>query len=138
MPLIEIDRHPSPKQLRWFGLLLAGLVVLAGAFVRWRLAEPAVAQTLWTAGAAVAGAYAAVPPLRRWIYLAWLYAAFPVGWTVSHLLLAATYYGVLTPIGLLLRWTRRDPLDRAPDRTAATYWAARPPASSVRRRFRQF
>ena len=138
MALIEINRHPTEKELRRFGVLLAGFVVLAGAFVRWRLGDPATARAIWVVGTFATGSYAVVPPLRRWIYLGWLYAAFPVGWTVSHLVLAATYYLVVTPIGLLVRWTRGDPLQRAPDRSAETYWTARRPAGDVRRYFRQF
>ena len=138
MALIEINRHPTAKELRWFGVLLAGFVVLAGAFVRWRLGDAAAAHAIWVLGTVVTGSYAAVPPLRRWIYLGWLYAAFPIGWTVSHLVLAATYYLVVTPIGLLVRWIRGDPLERAPDRSAETYWTARRPTGGVQRYFRQF
>ena len=50
----------------------------------------------------LAAIYAVAPPLRRWNYFGWLSAAFPIGWTLSHLALAATYYLVLTPIGVLL------------------------------------
>ena len=138
MALIELNRNPTSKELRWFGVLLAGFVVLAGAIVRWQLGEPAAARAIWVTGAALTGSYMVVPPLRRWIYLGWLYAAFPIGWTVSHLALAATYYLVVTPIGLLVRWIRGDPLERAPDRSAETYWTARRPTGGVRRYFRQF
>ena len=138
MALLEINRHPAAKELRWFGVLLAGFVVLAGALARWQIEAPAAALTIWAAGAALAAVYAGVRPLRRWIYLGWLYAAFPIGWTVSHLLLAATYYLVLTPIGLLVRWTRGAPLERTLDRSAPTYWTERRPVRDVRRYFRQF
>lgn len=138
MALIEIDRHPAARELRWFGVLLAVFVLLAGAFVRVRLDEPAAAWWIWTGGAGLTAIYAAVRPLRRWIYLGWLHAAFPIGWTVSHLLLAAMYYLVVTPIGLVVRWSRGDPLDRACDRAASTYWVARRPVRDVKRYFRQF
>ena len=49
------------------------------------------------------GVYAAIPMSRKWIYLGWIYAAFPIGWTVSHLLLAAIYYLIVTPIALAVR-----------------------------------
>ena len=138
MTLLEINRHPSARELGWFGVLLAVFVALAGGLVHWRLEAPAAARMIWTAGAALTAIHVAVPPLRRWIYLAWLYAAFPIGWTLSHLVLAATYYLVLAPIGLSLRLFRGDPLDRGPDRSAASYWTARRPVRDVRRYFRQF
>ena len=138
MALLEINRHPTARELRWFGVLLAVFVALTGGLAYWRLEAPAAARMVWTAGGALAAIYAAVPPSRRWIYLGWLYAAFPIGWTLSHLALAATYYLVLAPIGVLLRLFRGDPLDRGPDRSAASYWTARRPVRDVRRYFRQF
>ena len=138
MAMLEINRHPSARELRWFGVLLAVFVALAGGLVYWRLEAPAAARMIWTGGTALAAIYGAVPPLRRWIWCAWLYAAYPIGWTMSHVVLAATYYLVLTPIGLLLRLVHGDPLDRAPNRPAASYWTARRPVRDVRRYFRQF
>ena len=138
MALLQINRHPAAKELRWFGVLLAGFVVVAGALAHWQLEAPAAARIIWAAGAALAAVYATVRPLRRWIYLGWIYAAFPIGWTVSHLLLGAAYYLVLTPIGLLVRWIKGDPLGRELDRDAPTYWTERPPVRDVRRYFRQF
>ena len=138
MALLEINRHPSARELRWFGVLLAAFVALAGGLAHWRLEAPATARMVWTAGAALTAIYAAAPPLRRWVWLGWLYAAFPIGWTLSHLVLAATYYLVVTPIGMLLRLVDGDPLDRGPDRSAASYWTVRRPVRDVRRYFRQF
>jgi hypothetical protein len=48
--------------------------------------------------------------------------AFPIGWTVSHLLLGSIFYGVITPIGLLLRASGHDPMMRKFDRNASSYW----------------
>ena len=138
MALIEIKRNPTVKDLRWFGILLAAFVILVGAIARWKFERPVPAQAIWTVGAVIVGVYAAIPSLRRWIYLGWLYAVFPIGWTVSHVLLAAIYFLVVTPIGFLLRLIKGDPLERAPDRSATTYWAERPKATDMRRYFRQF
>ena len=138
MALLEINRHPTARELRWFGVLLAVFVALAGGLMYWRLEAPTTARMIWTAGAALAAIYAAAAPLRRWIWLGWLYAAFPIGWTLSHLALAVTYYVVLTPIGLLLRLVHGNPLDRVPNRSAASYWTARRQVRDVRRYFRQF
>ena len=138
MALIEINANPTPRDLRWFGVLLASFAIVAGSLAQWRFQAPAAARVVWTAGAALVALYAVAPPLRRWVYVGWLYAAYPIGWTVLHLTLAITYYVVLTPIGLVLRLVRRDPLERFPDRTATSYWSVRPPVHDVRRYFRQF
>ena len=78
------------------------------------------------------------PPVRRWIYVGWIYAAFPIGWTVSHVLIAGIYYLLITPIGLIIRATGRDPLLRKFDRSAPTYWTPHPPPGDVKRYFRQY
>jgi hypothetical protein len=80
-----------------------------------------------------------VPQAIRWVYVGWMLAAFPIGWLVSHLLLAAIFFGVIMPIGLILRVLGRDPMRKSFDRSASTYWIARPtePTDS-RRYFRQF
>ncbi|MBM3969987.1 MAG: hypothetical protein FJ302_09005 [Planctomycetes bacterium] len=79
------------------------------------------------------------PQAIRWVYVGWMVAAFPIGWVVSHLLLAAIFFGVIMPIGLILRALGRDPMRKSSDRSAATYWIARPtePTDS-QRYFRQF
>lgn len=138
MALLEIKRRPTPGELRWFGVLLGVFVALAGCLLYWRFQAPAGARSFWMGGGALVAIYFAAPRARRWIYLGWLYGAFPLGWTLSHALLAATYYLVLTPTGLLVRLFRGDPLDRRPSGTGSTYWVARRPAPDARRYLRQF
>ena len=138
MALLEINRHPAARELRWFGVLLAVFIALAGGLAQWRFEMPVAAWAAWVAGAVLVGFHASPPALRRRIYLGWLYAAYPIGWTTLHLALAAVYFAVVTPIGLALRLTRGDPLERTPDRPAASYWTPRQPRGDVRRYFRQF
>ena len=38
------------------------------------------------------------PDWARPLYVGWLYAVFPIGWTISHLILAVIYFLILTPI----------------------------------------
>ena len=68
----------------------------------------------------------------------WMYAFFPLSWTVSHLLFAAVFYLVVTPIKLGLTLVGYDPLGRRWDRSADTYWHEHNPASDPKRYFRQF
>ena len=77
-------------------------------------------------------------PATRIVYLGWMYAAYPIGWTVSHTMMAIAYYLVLTPIGIVMRTVRRDPLGQEIDKSAGSYWTRRKPAQSVDQYFRQF
>jgi hypothetical protein len=136
--MIQINKNPSKKELAWFGLLCLGFFGLMGlaAFHKSHTLRPAV--TLWTIASIAVAIYYAVPPVRKPIYLGWMYAAYPMGWLVSHVLLAITFFGVLAPIGFLMRLMGRDPLTQAIDRSASTYWSPHDPGTDPDRYFRQF
>ena len=67
-----------------------------------------------------------------------MYAALPIGWTVSHLMRGVVYFAVVTPIGLLSRLVRGDTLHRRPDRNARSYWIERRRRNGTGRYLRQF
>lgn len=138
MSVVQIDRNPTAGRLRSFGWLLLPFAFLIGASAWWRTGQVNVALAIWTSGAVLAALYAAVPAIRRPIYVGWMMAAFPVGWVVSHVIMALIYFGVVTPIGILVRWTRGDRLGRRFDRSASTYWRLREPAKGLERYFRQY
>lgn len=138
MSLIEIKKDPSPRDLRWFGLLLPPALGILGAIVRWKWESPRTAMAIWGLALAFATAYHAVPSLKKPLYRGWMALTFPIGWTVSHLVLAASYYLVLAPIGLVLRLLGHDPLSRRRDPRRTTYWVEHQPGTDLSRYFRQF
>ena len=138
MKLIEINRNPSSRDLAWFGVVLLLFLMMVGAVLGRALGSVLLRNVLWGAGGALALLYYAVPALRRPMFVGWMYAAYPVGLVVSHVLLGLVYFGVVTPIGLVMKAVRYDPLERRFDRSATTYWIARERTSGVRRYFRQF
>ncbi len=138
MPVLEINREPSRRELLWFGGLLSSFLALLGVVVYWRFSAGTAARVLWALGPLVALLYYGVPPLRKPLYLAWTYAVYPLGWVVSHLLLAIVYYLVLTPIGLILRLSGRDAATRRFDPDAKTYWIKRQPVHDPARYFKRF
>ena len=136
--MIEINRNPSKKELVLFGLLLMLFCGVLGTLVTYRWQNPDWGRNVWVGGAVIALLYWSLPVLRRPVYLTWMYLAFPIGWTVSHLLLALIYYGVLTPIGVLLRCFRYDAMDRQLEPKASSYWIAQRPRGDAKSYFRQF
>ncbi len=65
--------------------------------------------------------------------------AFPIGWLVSQVVMVGMYYGVLTPLGLALRATGRDPLAlKRSDPPRDSYWESKPTPEDPRRYFRQY
>jgi hypothetical protein len=138
MSLIRIDHDPSRRQLAVFGLLWAVFFGVIGWIVWAKTDSLAPAGIVWTAAAVVPLLGAVVPGLMRIVYLAMAYVAFPIGFVLSHVILALVYYLVLTPIGLLMRLFGYDPMHRRFDPDASTYWVTRQQDGDVERYFRQF
>ena len=138
MALIEINRNPSRRELLVFGALLAAFCGLIGALLRFQFGWAAAGNAVWGIGVLLWAAQSLIPALRRPLYLGWMYAAFPIGWLISHMLLTAVYFLVLTPIGLTMRLLGRDPMHRRLDRKRPTYWLDRKDEADSARYFRQF
>jgi hypothetical protein len=148
MALIEINWKPDRKQLRSFAILWFIFFALAGTLVAWRAgliggAPPPGASwkapaILWGLGVLVSAVGVTFPAAIRPVYLFWMGASFPIGWTVSHLLLGATYFGLFTLVAVIFRLIGRDALARRFDRGATTYWVRRSPPPDVGRYFKQF
>jgi hypothetical protein len=135
--MMEINWNPSRKELRQFGFLCLAFFGGFAALGYYRGGLTLGVELL--AAAALAGGIlgAVAPQALKWIFVGWIVAVFPIGWTVSHLLLGAIYFLVLTPIGLVLRVLGHDPMNRKLDRDATTYWTNHEQAP-VARYFRQF
>ena len=136
MGLIRINRNPSGRQLLVFAL--AWLVFLAALGGRlWHHGSHALAETLWALAVALPAAGSASRSLLRHAYLGLSYAAFPVGYAISHVALALVYYLALTPIGLTMRLLGHDPLARRWDAAAESYWKPREARKSADSYFNQ-
>ena len=124
--MIEIRRNPSPReQLLFVALLVPLFFFLAGGFALRKLGSLDAAVVIWSAGAGLSIVGLAVPSTRRTLYVGWMYLVYPIGWTVSHLLLLAVFYLVVTPIGYVMRALGRDPMERRLDPAASSYWIER-------------
>ena len=138
MPLLEIPRDPPRRHLLVFGALLLPFVALAGWLCSRHAESMTAAYVVWIAGGALWLAFAAVPPLRRPIWIGWMTAVFPIGWVVSHVVVIAFYYLVLTPIALLLRLFGHDAMRRRRRAARDSYWVERARREGTRRYFRQY
>lgn len=136
--MIEVNKNPSARELRQFGGIWLVFFSLATGVYWHRGGDGTIALAVWAAAAAAALAGFAHLPWMRLIFVGMSYLAFPIGWVVSHLLLGAVYYLVLTPVGLIMKIAGRDPLERKLDRSASTYWVRLPEVRDTERYFRQF
>ncbi len=124
MSLIRINRNPSARQLLVFGLAWLALLALLG-WESWFRDRHLVAGTLWAVAAVVPLAGLVSKGFLRHVYLGLSYATYPIGFVLSHIVLALVYYLALTPIGLTMRLFRHDPLSRRVDPKAQSYWVSR-------------
>lgn len=136
--MIEIKTSFSKKELLWFGPLFALFSVIIGAIARWKFDSPEAAKWIWIFAVAIIFIYYLVPPLRRWIFIGWMAAVFPIGWIISHVLLTIVFYLVVFPIGILMRLLRYDALNRNVEPDAKSYWIKRENSKDPKKYFRQF
>ena len=138
MAILELASRPSRRDLAWFGPILLVVFAMFGAMAWFRFDAPRVAVALWAFGAVVGLLYFAIPALRIPLYLAWMRLVFPLGWTISHVVLAVLFFLVVTPIALVMRIVRHDPLKRRWDRSASSYWTDHRTGEEISRYLRQY
>ncbi len=118
------DEVVAGSSNRSFGLVIGGALAIFGfwAFVfhggdiRWWLVVPAGAFVL----AALAAPQILTPLNRLWTKLGLLMHR-----VVNPVVMAAMYYGVVTPTGLVMRALGKDLLKLRRDPAATTYWVTR-------------
>ncbi len=128
----------SPSQLRWFGLSLAIMLWCVGGWIYWRYSQPVLALISVVIGAALLLVYYVVPGCKTRVIQGFRWVTWPIQFVVSVVLLAVLFYGVMMPIGLVMRGLGRDPLIKRPDRSKASYWSDYPQAKETRRYFRLY
>jgi hypothetical protein len=134
----DVPFSPTRKVLRQFaGLWLVVFLGLAGweGYVRGRAwaAAPLTIVAL-TVGLLGLG----YPRLVKPIFVTWMVLAFPIGWALSWVLLGLVFFGVITPVALVLRLLGHDPLALARVQETTTYWRPKPAVVDVRRYFRRY
>lgn len=138
MRLIQIDHNPSRRQLNLFGLIWLVFFGVVGGIALQKSGSLPATTVIWGLALAVPVLGWIVPAFMRVVYLGMAYAAFPIGFVVSHLILVIVYYLVLTPTGLVMRLFGYDPMNRRFDESTDTYWCPREQDDSLNGYFRQF
>jgi hypothetical protein len=108
------------KELRTFAITLFIALSILGGILFWRRGNVALIPLGIGLVLLVTGLLR--PGILRPVHKAWMILALALGFITSHLILAIIYYLVFTPLGLIMRSLRKDPLQRKYDQEAATYW----------------
>jgi hypothetical protein len=134
---VELNLNPTPRQLRVFSVafLVFGIVVGVLVWLRTDAVRPALIT--WGALSATAILFMVAPPFGKVAYAVTAVVSFPIGWVLSSVIMAAIYYLVVTPIGLMLRLAGRDALGMRA-RGEPSSWTKRTVPREVSRYFKQY
>lgn len=145
--MVEIDWKPSDKKLRQFGVIaLVGFGVLAlFAHQEWLLFSGGLGEARITVAAALAGVGVlslviglVFPKGNKPLFLLLTLVSLPIGFVMSYVILSTLFFLVIAPVGLLLRLTGRDPMERGFRRDLQTHWVDASRARPKESYFRQF
>jgi hypothetical protein len=120
MRLVDVNFHPSNRQLRQFGLIALAALPLLGWF--WGGGSLQVLSATAAAGAALAALGLVCPRAVQPVFLLLSLVTIPLGMILGELALLLLFYGLVVPLGLVSRLIGRDPLQQRLDRQASTYW----------------
>jgi len=127
-PVLEAHGHSGPVQMgseRSFGIVFAVVFALIGV---WPLKAGGDLR-LWALGLAVAFLAVAfvAPGLLKPLNLLWFKFGLLLHKIMTPLIMGLLFFLTVTPVGMLMRATGKDPMRLKRDPTAATYWISRDP-----------
>lgn len=128
--MMKVDFKPPANVLRQFAFLaVVGLPLIAFAVLRlcgaFHWGHPALLASVGIGVLQLVLFMAGAKQLTHVVFVALMIVAMPIGFVISHVFLAAIYYLVMTPIGLVFRLIGRDAIGKKLDPKAATYWRDR-------------
>jgi hypothetical protein len=104
---------PTSAALRSFGLIMAAMVAgLFGLALPWLFGRP-LPLWPWIVAFAFALPALAAPRMLGPVHRAWMAVGAVLGAINTRILLAAMFYLVMVPVGLVMRLAGRDPMRRA-------------------------
>ncbi len=134
----DITFTPPTRTLRQFAglsLLIFGLAACYQGVIRH---HPIVAGVFGTLAVAIGIPGLIRPSIVRPVYVGAMILSFPIGWTVSKVILACMFYGLFTPISLWFRLIGRDVLARRHRPTTESYWLPKNQPTGPSRYFHPF
>lgn len=111
----------SPPELKKFGLIWGGLVSGIFGLVLPFLRHYPIPRWPWAVGIFVILWALLSPGTFTWFYRGWLKLGHILGLINTRIILAIIYYGMITPIGLVLKLMGHDPLRLRSDHGLETY-----------------
>ncbi len=125
---MQSDHLPTKKDLRNFGFLVGGILTVIGLWPLVFRGEPVRAWAIGIGGLLIVLG-AAWPLVLTRVYHGWMWVGLALGWINTRILLGIVFYGLITPIGFVLRLMGKDAMRRAFSESSETYRVMRSPRS---------
>ena len=118
--------HTDAKQLRKFGLMVGGIFCAIGlwpAIIRGQNARP------WAVAIGVLLLIPALvaPRILGPVYRAWMTVGEALGWINTRILLGIVFYGLIAPMGLIMRLCGNNTMRRTYEPGAESYRVVKRP-----------
>ena len=112
------------KELRDFGLIVGAVFVVIGI---WPMIFRGEALRLWAIGLGGTLITAGVlfPALLRLPHQGWMWIGHVLGWINTRIILGIVFFGLVTPMGLVMRLFGKDAMHRALVQDVPTYRVVR-------------
>jgi hypothetical protein len=110
----------TASDLRKFGLTMATILAIFGAFFLWRERAWAI-WLFWPSGVFLVISLVA-PRLLRSVERLWMAIGEVLGAIVSRIILTLTFYLIITPVGLAMRLISGDRFGKRFNPSAESYW----------------
>lgn len=121
-----MSQQATTKELRTFGLMVGGVFSVIGL---WPAVFRGDSPRIWaiSVGGALVGLGLALPSSLKHIHLVWMKIGHVLGYINTRILLGVIFYGLITPMGMMMRIFGKDPMHRVLMPGVDTYRVIRPP-----------
>lgn len=125
---LSMDETIQTKTLRDFGLLLAGAMMV---YCVWPWLWRGESARLWAGGIGglLGGIGLVAPALLKHPYKGWMAIGHVLGWINTRIILGVIFFGLITPMGVIMRLFGWDSMRRAFLKDAQSYRVIREPRS---------
>lgn len=128
-------KRSEEREAKKFGVILLVLFAAFAGFSWWR-GHPTRAAVLLGVGAVFPAVAFLLPGLWLKFFRLWMNLAEGMSWVMTRVILSIFFFGILTPIALVMRVVlRKDFLDERFGDGRPTYWKDREPVEATIERY---